>query len=96
MPYNPKHIWDNSDNHSVSLQSITNLADKKVYQLIGTNLNGINAFFVRKDLCKYKFCDDCLVLNLYNGPKYDIFCLNSHPSKYFLSTSKDGIKNLNF
>ncbi|WP_455145959.1 FkbM family methyltransferase [Brachyspira pilosicoli] len=89
MPYNPKHIWDNSDNQGVSLQSISNLADKKGYQLVGTNLNGINAFFVRKDLCKDKFCDDCSALNLYNSPKYDIFRLNAHPSKYFLNTAKD-------
>ena len=84
MPYNPNYIWDKSDNQGASLESINNLAKIKGYQLVGTNISGVNAFFVRKDLCKDKFCDDYSANNLYNFPKYYIISRIGHYSKYFL------------
>lgn len=67
MPYNPNHIWDGSENQGSSLQSLALLAQEKGYKLVGTNINGVNAFFVRKDLCENKFCEDDTALNLYNS-----------------------------
>ena len=45
MPYNPTHIWDGSDMHGVSLESLAKLALAKGYNLVGTDLKGVNAFF---------------------------------------------------
>ena len=87
MPYNPTHIWDGSDIQGVSLESLTKLANQKGYNLVGTDLKGVNAFFVRKDLCKDKFVADCSARNLYN-PWRAIDGITGHASKYFLENAK--------
>ena len=91
MPYNPNHIWDGSDKQGASLEAITNLADSKGYQLVGTNLLGINAFFVRKDLCSNKFAENSSASNLYNTFKFDIKFNVGHTNRYFLENAKDKI-----
>lgn len=90
MPYNPTHVWDFSDNQGSSLESLTYLANEKGYQLVGTNATGLNAFFVRNDLCFDKFPKDASASNLYNNKKNSILYQRSgHPSMYFLPNSKD-------
>ena len=91
MPYNPTNIWDGSDRQGASLESITNLANDKGYQLVGTNLLGINAFFVRKDLCLNKFAENSSASNLYNAFKFDIKFKTGHTNMYFLENAKDKI-----
>jgi hypothetical protein len=49
MEYNAQHRWNDSDDQCASLQSLTDLAAKKCYQLVGCCLAGVNAFFVRDD-----------------------------------------------
>lgn len=83
MPYNPTHIWDGSDIQGASLESLTKLAKQKGYNLVATDLKGVNAFFVRTDLCEDKFADDCSAINLYN-PWRAINPITGHISKYFL------------
>ena len=91
MPYNPKNIWDGSDNHGASLEAITSLADSKGYQLVGTNLLGVNAFFVRKDLCLNKFSEDSSAINLYNPARYLITFFSGHSNNYFLENAENKI-----
>jgi len=55
MPYFPEHVWQGNDCHGASLKSLEKLGRKKGYQLVGTNLTGVNAFFVRADLAEGKF-----------------------------------------
>jgi hypothetical protein len=50
MPYNPNHVWNKDDYCGASLLSFEKMLDEKGYVLVGTNLTGVNAFFVRKDL----------------------------------------------
>lgn len=66
-----------------SLESLTKLAKQKGYNLVATDLKGVNAFFVRADLCEDKFADDCSARNLYN-PWRAINPITGHTSKYFL------------
>ena len=70
MPYNPNYVWNGGAAHGASLESITKLANSKGYNLVGMGLSGINAFFVRKDLCGDKFADDCSAKNLYNSNRW--------------------------
>ena len=54
-----------------SLKALYNLGIKKGYSLVGTNLNGSNAFFVKKDLANRKGLSDlkpidCFNLNSFN------------------------------
>lgn len=81
MPYNPTHIWDGTDNHGASLQSLVNLGKTKGYNLVATNLNGVNAFFVREDLCGDKFSQDS-VAKLYNPMKPMTFTSGHKTARY--------------
>ncbi|MGI0439782.1 hypothetical protein ACRE1S_04540 [Helicobacter himalayensis] len=90
MPYNPTHIWDGTDMQGASLESLSKLGVKKGYRLVGTDLCGVNAFFVRDDLCGDKFPNDCSAKNLYNPFRVALKRHSTgHISKYFLSNVAD-------
>jgi hypothetical protein len=55
MDYDPSHMWDYTDHGGVSLKFIEEKAAEKGYALVGCNLSGANAFFVRSDLAEGKF-----------------------------------------
>ena len=65
MQYNPNHSFDESDYYGASLKSFEILLSKKGYKLVGCNLYGVNAFFVRADLMKNHFLDNCTAENHY-------------------------------
>lgn len=54
-PYDPARVWDGSDYAGASLQAIANLAARRGYRLVGTNITGANAFFVRANLAGEHF-----------------------------------------
>ena len=55
MRYNPAHRWNGSCYYGASLKSLELLAASKGYCLVGCNLAGVNAFFVREDLANDLF-----------------------------------------
>jgi hypothetical protein len=50
VPYHPKRTWDGSNYFGASLSALAKLGEQKGYGLVGCNLAGVNAFFVRNDL----------------------------------------------
>ncbi len=68
-PYDPDHAWDGSDYGGSSLQALANLAARLGYRLVGTNITGANAFFVRSDLAGGHFADGNAAA-LYNPALY--------------------------
>ncbi|OLE56347.1 MAG: hypothetical protein AUI36_16020, partial [Cyanobacteria bacterium 13_1_40CM_2_61_4] len=50
MKYNPDHRFDGTNYFGSSLKSLERLSAEKGYRLVGCNLAGVNAFFVRQDL----------------------------------------------
>ena len=70
MAYNEKHTWDNSDCHGASLKALELLGRRLGYRLVGTNLNGVNAFFVRQDLAGDKFIAPPTAETLYNPAEF--------------------------
>lgn len=58
VDYDPNSEWDNSDYFGGSLKAFENMLRKKDYFLVGCNITGVNAFFVRKDLLQDKFEKD--------------------------------------
>jgi hypothetical protein len=50
MKYNRTHVWNKTDNFGASLKHYEKLMTKRGYSLVGCNVVGINAFFVRNDL----------------------------------------------
>ena len=70
IPYSPDHAWDGSDWFGASLQSLVDLFASRKYSLVGCNVTGSNAFFVRNDLLGDKF--PCLgeIEKLYQPARY--------------------------
>ena len=70
MAYNPGHQKTNTDYFGASLQSFEQLFFKKGYLLVGCNIAGVNAFFVRKDLVAQHFHADFSAENHYEPQRY--------------------------
>lgn len=87
MKYNPTFVWNGSSYFGASLTSMTILAEKKGYRLVGTNITGSNAFYVRDDLVEDKFFKPATPENLYNPPRYQYSTVwnafpTGHPSDF--------------
>lgn len=87
MPYNPSHVWDGTDAQGASLESLSKLGTKKGYRLVATDLCGVNAFFVRHDLCGDKFPNDCSAKSLYNSSRLLRRSWFGHSNRYFLTNA---------
>ncbi|MDE2545822.1 MAG: hypothetical protein O0W99_03340 [Methanocorpusculum sp.] len=86
MQYDPDHIWDGSDQHGASLKALETLAKSKNYQLVGTNISGVNAFFVRSDLVGENFYTPATSEALYNPFRTGMgMCfISGHPPRHYL------------
>lgn len=83
MPYNKEHVWDGTDRQGASLQALADLGEKKGYRLVATNLNGINAFFVRNDLIDSNLFALQSPKELYNPMRLMSF-RSGHPTREYL------------
>jgi hypothetical protein len=83
MKYNKNHTWDGSDNQGASLKSLEILGRDLGYQLVATNLNGVNAFFVKNELAKDLFTLPAISENLYNPCRFMIY-QSGHVSRYYI------------
>ena len=70
MKYNPNHCWDHTDYFGASLKSYELLLSKKGYSLVGCNIAGTNAFFVRNDCLGDCFCSPFTAENHYEPSRY--------------------------
>ncbi|MCF7844224.1 MAG: hypothetical protein K9M03_00150 [Kiritimatiellales bacterium] len=55
VPYKAEFIWDKTDYYGVSLSALVKLGKEKGYTLLGTDKNGVNAFFVQDELVNGNF-----------------------------------------
>ena len=96
--YNAKHRWDGTDWQGASLKAMEELGREKGYVLTGTNLTGVNAFFVRKDLVSKKLftCGDTAE-ELYNPYRSHLkFEAPGHAARYCLVGQEDNKGILNY
>ena len=96
--YDAKHIWDKTDWQGASLKAMELLGREKGYVLVGTNLTGANAFFVRKDLVSKKLftCGDTAE-ELYNPYRSHLrFEAPGHAARYCLAGQEDNKGILNY
>ncbi len=70
QPYEAHRLWDGTDYGGASLAALAALAVHRGYRLVGTNLTGVNAFFVRDDLVQDLFCDNNDPAHLFNPARY--------------------------
>jgi len=76
--YDPQYRWDGSDYSGSSLVAITKVADRKGYSLVGCNIIGSNAFFVRNDILGDRFEAPFTPDNHYQPTRF--FLLSTFPS----------------
>jgi hypothetical protein len=84
MEYNAKHIWSGDDKQGASLKSLELLGIKLGYQLVGTNIMGINAFFVKESLAKNLFVKPATAEKVYNAARWTRQYISGHPSKEYI------------
>lgn len=76
MPYDPTYEhefgspWETSSHWGASLTSWQTLNDEKGYSLVGCNIDGVDAIFVRNDLLGDHFCSPYTAENHYEQPMY--------------------------
>ena len=68
--YQESFRWDGSNYFGASLKALELLGRRKGYCLVGCNFSGVNAFFVRKDLCKRRFRAPFTAENHFEPPRY--------------------------
>ncbi|HMB02323.1 MAG TPA: hypothetical protein VKP69_01120, partial [Isosphaeraceae bacterium] len=56
-----------------SLKALEELGTKKGYSLVGCNISGVNAFFIRNDLLDDHFAAPYTAENYYEPPRNDLF-----------------------
>jgi hypothetical protein len=83
VEYSPTAVWDGSQNYGASLKSFELLGNQFGYSLVGCDFVGVNAFFVRKDLCGDKFSAPFTAENHFEPLRYSALCLRGHPQKAF-------------
>lgn len=82
VEYDPARMWNGTSYTSASLKAYEILCKKYSYSLVGCDLCGINAFFVRDDLCKDKFAQPYTSENHYE-PLRDFLVHRVGPERGF-------------
>lgn len=81
IEYNEDHRWDSTDYFGASLKSLEALLAARGYSLVGCNILGTNAFFLRSDLAsEARFCAPFTSENHYEPSRY--FLLPAFHSGY--------------
>jgi hypothetical protein len=90
MQYNESHHWDSTDYFGASLKAYETLLSPRGYSLVGCNLLGTNAFFVRSDLAATaSFCSPFTAENHYEPARYYLLAAyrSGHPERFGPSVS---------
>jgi len=78
VPYRPDGRWDGATNYyGASLEALVRLGRQKGYRVVGCSLAGVNAFFVREDLCGAKFLEPATAQEHYEPPRHFLYLLPS-------------------
>jgi hypothetical protein len=77
VPYDPQGSWDGSNFYGASLEALVQLGGGKGYRIVGCSLAGVNAFFVRADLCADKFLEPATAQEHYEPPRHYFHLLPS-------------------
>lgn len=82
VPYRPAGQWDGSNFCGASLEALVRLGATKNYRIVGCSITGVNAFFVRADLCGDRFLEPATAQEHYEPPRHHFFMLPSgHDSR---------------
>ncbi len=79
VAYQEKFEWRTNTYFGASLKALESLAERKGYHLVGCCFAGVNAFFVRADLCASYFCEPYTAENHYEPARYWMLRTAGHP-----------------
>jgi len=86
MAYDKQHVWDGSDHFGASLKWFEVKMTTRGYRLVGCNLTGTNAFFVREELVGDLFLEPFTAEKHYQPARYELSAsfggLSGHPASY--------------
>jgi len=86
VPYRADAQWDGTNHYGASLEALVRLAAAKNYRLVGCSIAGVNAFFVRADLCADRFLEPATAQEHYEPPRHYFHMLpaghRSHPGPF--------------
>jgi len=88
-PYVEGGIWDYTQEFGASLKAYELLGRKFGYSLVGCDITGINAFFVRDDLVGNYFEGPYTAENHYEPPRYSLTLRHGHRSVFFVENGLD-------
>ena len=77
VPYQPDAGWDGSNFCGASLEALVRLGTQKGYRIVGCSIAGVNAFFVRADLCADHFVEPATAAEHYEPPRHYFYMLPS-------------------
>lgn len=76
--YDPDKSWNGTTYFGASLKALELLGARLDYNLVGCDIAGANAFFVRNDLCEDKFCAPFTAENHYEPIRYFLHARVGH------------------
>jgi hypothetical protein len=80
VPYQPNRSGDGTNYFGASLAALVRLGRQKGYRVVGCNISGSNAFFVRDDLCADHFITPATAEEHYEPPRHFFSLLLAGPS----------------
>lgn len=78
VPYDAQAVWDLTNHFGASLKALEHLGTEKGYSLVGCNLTGVTAFFVRNDLVADRFAAPFTSENHFERATYFLRMPNGH------------------
>lgn len=79
VPYQPNRAGDGTNFFGASLEAFVRLGRTKGYRVVGCNISGSNAFFVRDDLCADHFIEPATAEEHYEPPRHFFSLLFAGP-----------------
>jgi hypothetical protein len=80
-PYDPARVWDGTNQYGASLKKLETIGSAKELLLVGCELHGVNAFFVRDDLVGNKFLPPYTAERHFEPPRYELIAPRGHPPR---------------
>jgi hypothetical protein len=75
VPYDANGAWDGTNFYGASLEALVRLGAAKGYRLVGCSMAGVNAFFVRADLCGDRFLTPATAEEHYEAARHYLHLL---------------------
>ncbi|CAN5658165.1 hypothetical protein BH09VER1_BH09VER1_00160 [soil metagenome] len=82
-PYEPSKVWDYTQAFGASLEAYVRLGAQFGYSLVGCDITGLNAFFVRDDLLGEHFVGPFTSQNHYEPARYSLWGRLGHMSVFY-------------